>query len=349
MPNKRDSKTSKSQKVVEKYDDDEEFYDSDEFYNSEDDYASNSSQSGGDTDTQTESDTELGDDSATLDIDPDDEKDLNEDDKYDPINENEELEDPDEETDIDEDVEETEEDAGEEEGEASEVGDDEIDNKEIDGDYVVESKTCHLKNLNKDFIVLDEDDSNMYGKLEYKKISDENRESDNIMTYYEMVRIIGVRAQQFNLGAEPLVKGINELHPAKMAYVELIAKMTPFIIRRHLPGKKYEEWRVDELEIIHEIDDSFFVPEKFDWEALTKHIQGNNKSKKSDQISSNSRQSRISSSKKYSSKKSNSGKNSKSKKSGSKKSGSKKSSSKKSSSKKSNSTGSNRKKSGSRR
>lgn len=232
--------------------------DVEEFQNSEDEYQS---QSGGETE---DSENELGTDSATIDVDPDDEEDPNEDDKYDPVNESEELEDPD-----DENVEEI----IEEEGEENEEGEGEGEREgaaEENEEYVGEAKACHLKNLNKDFIVLDEDDSNLYSKMNYKKIADKDRESDPIMTYYEMVRIIGTRAQQFNFGAEPLVKGLEGLHPAKMAYLELVAKMTPFIIRRHFPAKRYEEWRVDELEIIHVITDDFFVPEKFDWNALMK-------------------------------------------------------------------------------
>jgi len=286
MPSKRGSKTSKAsnssktnskvsknrrsreededvhyKKGKKKIFDDNSDDDVEEFQNSEDEYVS---QSGGDTDRES-SDDELDSDSANLDVDPDDELDPNEDDKYDPVNENEELEDPDEETDI-------EDEAGEEEAEeeAEEIEGEGMEGEEGEEGYTAEAKTCHMKNLNKDFLVLDEDDSNMYGKMEYKRIADEDRESDAVMTYYEMVRIIGTRAQQFNFGAEPLVKGLDGLHPAKMAYLELISKMTPYIIRRHLPGKRYEEWKVEELEINHEIKDDFFVPEKFDWDALMK-------------------------------------------------------------------------------
>lgn len=282
MPSKRNirssnEETTKKKKVVEFSDDDVE-----EFQNSEDEYAS---QSGGESEV---SENELDSDSSTLDIDPDDEVDLNEDDKYDPVNEGEEVEDTDEE------IEENE--AAEEEveeemniGEEGEEGE----------DFETGTKPCHMKNLNKDFIVLDEDDSSLYSKMEYKKIADEDRETDPVMTYYEMVRIIGTRAQQFNFGAEPLVKGLDGLHPARMAYLELVAKMTPYIIRRHLPSKKYEEWKISELEIIHQISDSFFVPEKFDWAALMKQANEFNKSeiidysKSTSKKSSKSKQSRV--------------------------------------------------------
>jgi DNA-directed RNA polymerase subunit K/omega len=187
--------------------------------------------------------------------------------------ENEELADEDVEDDkTDDDVASAEEEE-EEEGEVEyEIGDD--DGKD---EYAAESKACHVKNLNKDFIVLDGDDSNLYAKLEYKKIPTEDRETDPIMTYYEIVRILGTRAQQFNFGAKPLVDGLDGLHPAKMAYIELVSHMTPFIIRRHLPGKTYEEWRVDELEIIHEIDDEFFVPENFNLQVFLEKNKLSNK------------------------------------------------------------------------
>lgn len=133
------------------------------------------------------------------------------------------------------------------------------------------SDSCYIKDLDKDIIIADEDDSAIYSKLEYRKIEDSERITGAIMTYYEMVRIIGTRAQQFNFGAIPLVKNLVNIHPAKMAYIELISGMTPYIIRRHLPGKLYEEWRVDELKIIHNIDDDFFLPENFDWDELMKN------------------------------------------------------------------------------
>lgn len=228
------------------------------FYNSEDDYVDCGSEESEQIGGETRGEEELDPDSDHLDRDPDDEKpdnlEADEEEEYNPV-ENEELVDPDEEKDIEE---------MEEEVEGELIVEEEFPEEEEVG----ETKVCHMKNLKKDAIVLDEDDSNMYGKMEYKRIPNEERVSDPIMTYYEIVRIIGTRAQQFNLGAEPLVQGIDHFPPPQMAYIELMAKMTPFIIRRHLPGKKYEDWRIDELEIIHTISDDFFVPGKLDWEHL---------------------------------------------------------------------------------
>ena len=348
MSTKHSKKKSKSKKYNKKKRHQEK-------YSSEDDNANSSIESNACTTSEDaysslsggETDDELGDDSATLDIDPDDEQDIdsNEDDKYDPVNEMGETEDPAEISDVDD--------------TKTEEEEEEIGSEAQEDEFTAETKQCHLKNLNKDFIVLDEDDSNMYGKMEYKKIPDKNRECDPIMTYYEMVRIIGVRAQQFNFGAEPLVSGLEGLHPAKMAYLELISKMTPFVIRRPLPGKKYEDWHVHELDIIHEIDDNFFIPEKFDLEALMKEASYLNKRAKknvndetdnmkriSDKISKSTPDSKKTNSKRSGSKRSGS-KRSGSKRSDSKRSGSKKTNSKRSGSKKTNSKKTNSKRSGS--
>lgn len=210
-----------------------------------------------------ESDEGLGDDDATFDIDPDDEEDLNDDDKYDPINEIDEPVDTDEELAEDYGLSEEE---MEEANEGIEVDDegDEIDEEK----YIPGSKTCYLKNLNEGDLVLDEDDSHMYGTMVSVELKGDDRVSKPTMTYYEMVRIIGTRARQFELGAPPLVKGIDNLHPAKMAFVELMAKKTPYVIKRPLPGKKYEKWRISELDIVHKITDPYFVPEGFDLDSV---------------------------------------------------------------------------------
>lgn len=224
-------------------------------FSSENDENLSDEMTGGSVSENQDSENELGQDDTTHDLDVDDEKDPNEEDKYDPVDGTDEVEDPDEEI------------------EEEEIEEEEIEGAEDLAETPGETKACYIKKLNKDFIVLDDDDSNIYGKIEHKKISDEDRITDPSMTYYEMVRIIGTRAQQFNFGAQPLVKGLDGLHPAKMAYLELSAKMTPFIIRRLLPSKKYEDWRIDELEIIHKISDKFFVPDNFDYDSLMKQAK----------------------------------------------------------------------------
>lgn len=238
----------------------EDFYESDEFVNSEE-YDNSDQSESSDSDY-----SQSGGDGDELEVDEaDNEADNEVDDEVDDEVGDDEVGDDESSDEVDDD----------EVGDDNEVGDDEVvdDNvgDDVDSKSANMTKSCYLKNLNKDFIVMDEDDSNIYGKMEYKKIPDNERETDPIMTYYEMVRIIGLRAQQFDFGAKPLIKGIEGMHTAKMAYLELIAKMTPFIIRRPLPGKKYEDWRIDELEIIRQINDKYFVPDNFDMASLMKY------------------------------------------------------------------------------
>lgn len=143
-------------------------------------------------------------------------------------------------------------------------------NNEDDEYYNKKTGKCHLNSFKEETVVV-ENDSFIYSKLESKRVPDNERQTDPIMTYYELCRIIGTRAQQFNLGAIPLVTGIAGLTPTQMAYIELLMKQNIFIIRRNLPGKLYEDWKTEELEIIHVLTDKFFLPENFDINNIKKN------------------------------------------------------------------------------
>ena len=252
MPRKNTSKSKKTivkktSKKVKPVSDEEYSY-----LSSEDDEISDV-MSGGET---------SDDDNEHLDRDPDDEaetsdgpNDENTDGEIDPVSHEELADEDDEEVD--------EEEYEEADGEYEEVEGEE-------GEYTGKPTKCHMKNLYSDIFV--DEDADIYGKMVYTQTPMNDRETDAIMTYYEMVRIIGTRAQQINLGSKPLLTGLDGLVSVKVAYVELLAKKNPFIIRRHLPGKKYEDWRTDELEMIHEITDDFFLPENF---SLTESIKTN--------------------------------------------------------------------------
>ena len=58
-----------------------------------------------------------------------------------------------------------------------------------------------------------------------------------ILSKYERARMIGIRAQQINSGAKPLVDVGKERDPIKMAFMEADQKIIPMIIRRPIPGK----------------------------------------------------------------------------------------------------------------
>ena len=78
-------------------------------------------------------------------------------------------------------------------------------------------------------------------------VSKENRISCNRLTKYEMVRILGERIKQLNMGAKPLIKNHSGLSYDKIAEEEFKSNMIPFKIKRPLPNGKFEIWTLDEL------------------------------------------------------------------------------------------------------
>lgn len=253
------------------------YSDSEEPYNSEDDYTEPKSLSEEVSENETTIESDSNSDSDSDEVAGSNEADVDSDfDIYSDTEGGSEGLDTDADTDADEDtdadVADTDADADEDvdaDADADIEIESEYEETEPGGEtYATESKKCYMKNLDKDFLVLDEDDSHMYGKKKWKRIPNSQRITDPVMTYYEMVRVIGTRAQQFNFGSPPLIENLDNLHSSKMAYVELMAKQTPFIIRRYLPGKLYEDWSVSELDIIHTISDDYFVPKNIDWEAI---------------------------------------------------------------------------------
>jgi DNA-directed RNA polymerase I, II, and III subunit RPABC2 len=66
-----------------------------------------------------------------------------------------------------------------------------------------------------------------------------------------MARILGERAKQLSIGADPLIK-VDEyiVDEYSIALLELKEKKIPFIIERPLPNGKSEFWKLEDLEII---------------------------------------------------------------------------------------------------
>lgn len=81
------------------------------------------------------------------------------------------------------------------------------------------------------------------------RVPDDERITLNKLTKYEMVRILGIRAQQIASNAPTLVKNIEGKSPVQIAIFELQNKMMPFIIRRNLPNNTYELWKIKELDV----------------------------------------------------------------------------------------------------
>jgi DNA-directed RNA polymerase I, II, and III subunit RPABC2 len=81
---------------------------------------------------------------------------------------------------------------------------------------------------------------------EMKKIPNNKRVSLPYLTKYEFAKIIGIRAIQISKNGE-IYTNIDNPNPISIAEKEFKEKKIPFIIRRHLPNNRYEDWKLEEL------------------------------------------------------------------------------------------------------
>ena len=131
--------------------------------------------------------------------------------------------------------------------------DEELDN--FDDNYeksFEESDNCMVNSMIEDdeqFFENENDDS--YDNYNEKKIvSSEDRISKNLLTNYELVRVLGERQKQLTLGAKPLVKNYGDLSYEEISILELKNGMLPFKIRRKV-NNNYEIWDITELKFDH--------------------------------------------------------------------------------------------------
>jgi len=80
-------------------------------------------------------------------------------------------------------------------------------------------------------------------------IDDPNHLTLPVLSKYEKTRILGLRSAQIAAGAAPCVDRTGITDPFELATMELAARKVPFVIKRPLPGKGCEYWRVSDLEI----------------------------------------------------------------------------------------------------
>jgi len=126
------------------------------------------------------------------------------------------------------------------------------DDEENDNDNI----ECAIEKAIEDNYLDDIDDIDKEIKEEI--ILGKDRISANRLTKYEMVRIIGERIKQLNMGAKPLIKNYESLNYEQIAIEELKLNMIPYKIKRPLPNGKFEIWTLDELSKDHlllELDD----------------------------------------------------------------------------------------------
>ena len=116
--------------------------------------------------------------------------------------------------------------------------------------------------MRKNYITMNHPESITQNYDEIYKLSKIVRNKNNIivdsahrtlpmLTKYEKARILGVRAKQINNGAVPFIElKENIIDGYLIAERELAEKKIPFIIRRPLPNRGSEYWRLEDLEII---------------------------------------------------------------------------------------------------
>jgi DNA-directed RNA polymerases I, II, and III subunit RPABC2 len=94
--------------------------------------------------------------------------------------------------------------------------------------------------------------------VDSKEVPLEERRTTKFLTKFEKARILGTRALQirffyfyFNssssMNAPVMVELQGETDPLEIAMKELREGKIPIIIRRYLPDKSYEDWKVNEL------------------------------------------------------------------------------------------------------
>jgi DNA-directed RNA polymerase subunit K/omega len=106
-----------------------------------------------------------------------------------------------------------------------------------------------------------DDDDTDYNVSEYtiqpkqplvvEQLEGDARVTRNILTKYEMVRILGERIKQLTMGAKPMVKDYVGLSYDIIAEEELKLGVIPFKLKRPLPNGKYEIWELNELNMDH--------------------------------------------------------------------------------------------------
>ena len=91
----------------------------------------------------------------------------------------------------------------------------------------------------------DEDEKEEETKRIY--VEKEDRITRPLLNKYERNRVIGIRINQLNMGAKPLIKNVKKYSALDIAEMELKNNMLPFIIHREL-GRYVEVWELDELD-----------------------------------------------------------------------------------------------------
>lgn len=82
----------------------------------------------------------------------------------------------------------------------------------------------------------------------YQDYDISNNITSNKMSKYEYTKVLGMRAQQITMGAEPLINITNDMKSAiEVAEEELRQRKTPYIISRKINSKKTDFWKIEDM------------------------------------------------------------------------------------------------------
>lgn len=80
-------------------------------------------------------------------------------------------------------------------------------------------------------------------------LSDENRQTSEVLTKFEVTEIISIRAKQIENGGSCFTDVQDLTDPLEMAKKELLDKKCPLDVIRSITDKIYEKWHVNEMAI----------------------------------------------------------------------------------------------------
>lgn len=163
------------------------------------------------------------------------------------------------------------------EGDADVDIDNDNDNEEGDGgddcEYDVSRRTNGVKKISANIDKFDDDNDDDYmaenldGRIYVDR--DERIVQTNI-TKYERVRILGDRTAQLAQGAKPMIRGVSDMDPFKVAQLEFESKQMPINIVRTMPDGTKELWELSELNIPQEYIKYGFTGGDVDRESIKK-------------------------------------------------------------------------------
>jgi len=124
-----------------------------------------------------------------------------------------------------------------------------IDNEELNDNYIENEETLSKKCYKKFLLMEDEINLEEIFGDDDTHIIKSDRLSIPRLTKYEMVRIMSVRTKQLAQGAKPMIKNYSGLSSKEIALEELKNKIIPLIIVRPIPNVGIEKWKLSELQV----------------------------------------------------------------------------------------------------